>query len=97
VLLAVCDSLVDQLRVLLLLGRGEDEGGVGGGILGLVLLDGRKVTRVGDDSLQSRMSAAVQSFFGDAGCWRVASPSAPPVIVAIVGWWGLLTVPVAFN
>ena len=39
-LLAVLDRLVDQLGVLGLLGGGEDERGVGGGILRLVLVDG---------------------------------------------------------
>ena len=38
-LLAVLNSVVDQLGVLGLLGGGEDERGVGGGILRLVLLD----------------------------------------------------------
>lgn len=51
VLLAVRDSLVDELGVLGLLGSGEDEGRVGGGILGLVLANGGEVTRVADDGL----------------------------------------------
>lgn len=55
VLLAVCDSGVNQLRVLGLLGGGEDERRVGRRILGLVLLDGSEVTRVGDDSLQAKV------------------------------------------
>jgi hypothetical protein len=59
VLLAVLDSGVDQLLVLLLLGRGEDERGVGGRILGLVLVDGRKVTGVADDNLE-RLLVAVR-------------------------------------
>lgn len=42
--LGVCDSLVDELGVLGLLGCGEDEGRVCGGILRLVLGDGGKVT-----------------------------------------------------
>lgn len=50
-LLAVLNGGVNQRRVLGLLGGGEDERGVGCGILGLVLLDGRKVTRVGDNRL----------------------------------------------
>lgn len=41
-LLAVLDSNVHQFRIFGLLGGGEDEGRVGGGILGLVLLDGYK-------------------------------------------------------
>lgn len=40
VLLAVSDSGVDQGSVLGLLGGSQDQGGVGGGILGLVLADG---------------------------------------------------------
>jgi hypothetical protein len=51
VLLAVGDSLVDELGVLGLLGGGEDEGGVGGGILGLVFANGGEVTGVADDGL----------------------------------------------
>lgn len=39
-LLAVGDGDVNQLGVLGFLGGGEDERGVGGGILGLVLVDG---------------------------------------------------------
>lgn len=54
VLLSVCNSLVNELRILGLLRRGEDQRGVGGGILRLVLANGRKVTRVADDSLQRR-------------------------------------------
>ena len=50
-LLAVCDGIVNQLGVLGLLRCGEDEGGVGSGILGFVLVDGSEVTRVADDSL----------------------------------------------
>jgi hypothetical protein len=51
VLLAVGDSLVDELGVLGLLGGGEDEGRVGGGILRLVLANGGEVTGVADDGL----------------------------------------------
>lgn len=40
VLLAVLDSGVDKGGVLGLLGSGQDQRGVGGGILGLVLADG---------------------------------------------------------
>ena len=53
-LLAVGDGLVDELGVLGLLRRGEDEGRVGGGILRLVLANGGEVTRVADDSLWRR-------------------------------------------
>jgi hypothetical protein len=62
VLLAVLDSGVDQLLVLLLLGRSEDERGVGGRILGLVLVDGRKVTGVADDNLERLLVANRISF-----------------------------------
>ena len=40
VLLAIGDSNIDQGGILGLLGSGQDQGGVGGGILGLVLADG---------------------------------------------------------
>jgi hypothetical protein len=49
--LAVLNSGVDQLLILGLLRRGENEGGVGRSILGLVLVDGGEVTRVAYDSL----------------------------------------------
>lgn len=52
VLLAVFDGEVDELCVLLLLGGSEDEGGVGGGVLRLVLGNGRKVAGVTNDSLR---------------------------------------------
>ena len=51
VLLAVLDSLINELRILGLLGRSEDERRVGGGVLRLVLLDGGEVTGVSDDGL----------------------------------------------
>ena len=54
VLLAVGDSLVDELGVLGLLGSGEDEGRVGGGILRLLLANGGEVTGVADDGLWRR-------------------------------------------
>ncbi len=38
--LAVLNGNVDQLGIFSLLGCGENEGGVGGGILGLVFADG---------------------------------------------------------
>jgi hypothetical protein len=50
-LLAVRNRLVDELGVLGLLGGGEDEGRVGGGVLRLVLADGGEVTAVADDRL----------------------------------------------
>lgn len=77
VLLAVLDGSVDQLLVVGLLGGSENEGRVGGGILRLVLLNGRKVTRVGDDSLQNLHV----SFSARKACIHRAvlgaSPSAP--------------------
>jgi hypothetical protein len=51
VLLAVCDSIVNQLGVFGLLRCSEDEGGVRRRILGLVLVDSREVTRVAYDRL----------------------------------------------
>ena len=54
VLHTVCDSIVNELGVLGLLGSGEDEGGVGGGILRLVLANGGEVTGVADDGLWRR-------------------------------------------
>ena len=54
VLHTVGDSIVNELGVLGLLGGGEDEGGVGGGILRLVLANGGEVTGVADDGLWRR-------------------------------------------
>ena len=51
VVLAPGDGGIDELGVLGLLGGRENQGGVGGRILGLVLVDGREVTRVADDGL----------------------------------------------
>ena len=51
VLHTVRDSIVNELGVLGLLGGGEDEGRVGGGILRLVLANGGEVARVADDGL----------------------------------------------
>lgn len=47
--LAVRNRGGNDLGVLGLLDGGEDQGGVGGGILGLVNGDGLEVSRVGDD------------------------------------------------
>jgi hypothetical protein len=52
VLLAVLDGGVDEFGVLGLLGRGEDQRRVGGGILWLVLGDRGEVTAVADDGLE---------------------------------------------
>ena len=49
--LAVGYGIVNELGVLLLLRRGEDEGRVGGGVLWLVLVDGSEVTAVTDNDL----------------------------------------------
>ena len=57
-LLAIVDGDVHQLGVLGLLGRGEDEGWVGGGILGLVLVDSREVSGVADNGLSSNVWSA---------------------------------------
>lgn len=51
VVLAPGNGGIDELCVLGLLGGRENQGGVGGRILGLVLVDGREVTRVADDGL----------------------------------------------
>lgn len=51
VLLAVRAGLVDELRVFGLLRGGEDERGVGGGVLRLVFANGGEVARVADDGL----------------------------------------------
>lgn len=48
---AVLDGIIDELRILLLLGGGEDQRGVGGGVLGVVLGNGREIARVADDDL----------------------------------------------
>jgi hypothetical protein len=64
VLHTVCDSIVNELGVLGLLGSGEDEGRVGGGILGLVLANGGEVTGVADDGLWIEESCQCLLF-----CW----------------------------
>jgi hypothetical protein len=51
--LAICNSLVNQLCVFGLLGGGEDERGVGRGILRLVLVDGCEVAGVANDDLMN--------------------------------------------
>jgi hypothetical protein len=87
VLLAVLDGGIDELGVLLLLGRGEDQGGVGGGILGVVLVDGREITRVADDDLPKRLATFLWASRSDAGSDGSGGE----------GRWGQLTVPEAFN
>jgi len=74
VLLAVLDGGVDQLLVLLLLRRGEDQRGIGGRILGLVLVDGRKVAGVADDNLERLSVTGPISFNARSAA---ISPSAP--------------------
>lgn len=49
--LTLGDGGIDEAGVLGLLGGGEDQGGVGGGILRLVLANGGEVTGVADDDL----------------------------------------------
>ena len=61
VLLAPGNGGIDELCVLGLLGGRENQGGVGGCVLGLVLVDGRKVTRVADDGLSASVSSQTQS------------------------------------
>jgi len=51
-LLARLDGGVDELGIVGLLGSGENQRGVGGRILGLVLVNGSKVTRVANDDLR---------------------------------------------
>ena len=48
-LLAVFDSDIDQFGIFRFLRRRQDQGGVGGGILGFVFSDGLEVTGVADD------------------------------------------------
>lgn len=50
-LLAVDDRFVDQLLILGLLGRGENQRWVCGGILRLIFANGGKVTRVSNNRL----------------------------------------------
>jgi hypothetical protein len=50
-LLTLLNGSVDQAGIFGLLGGSEDEGGVGGSILGLVLVNGGKVTGVANDNL----------------------------------------------
>lgn len=89
VLLAPRNGGVDQLLVLGLLRGRENERRVGGRVLGFVLGNGRKVTRVADDCLSGSVSSQTHnpqccSCRGGAASWQRA----------IVG---LPTVPVAFN
>jgi hypothetical protein len=53
--LAILHGFVDELGILGLLRGGEDERWVGGGVLGLVFLDGGEVTAVSDDGLYDRI------------------------------------------
>lgn len=64
--------IIIYLGVLGLLGCGEDQRRVGGGILRLVLVNGGKVTRVTDNDLEGRL----------AGVPRVAGFVSP----ALNGW-----------
>ena len=49
-ILSVCNGNIHKLCVFWLFGRGENERGICGSILWLILSDGSKVTRVTDDS-----------------------------------------------
>jgi hypothetical protein len=53
-LLTLLNGSVDQAGIFGLLGGSEDEGGVGGSILRLVLVNGGKVTGVANDNLINR-------------------------------------------
>ena len=55
-LLAVGNSVVNELGVLGLLGGSQDQGRVGGGILRLVLVNGSEVTRVANDNLETLLA-----------------------------------------
>jgi hypothetical protein len=90
VCLAVLNSGVDQLLILGLLGCSEDEGGVRGSILGLVLVNGGEVTRVAYDGLleytsQYEVSRCDVYFSGLSGGGGRRCDG------------GVRTVPVAFN
>jgi hypothetical protein len=61
-LLTLLNGSVDQAGIFGLLGSSEDEGGVGGSILGLVLVNGGKVTGVANDNLIERIWLARASF-----------------------------------
>lgn len=54
--LTLGNSLFHQTAILGLLRGSEDERGVGGGILRLVLVNGGKVTRVANDDLMRKLS-----------------------------------------
>ena len=53
--LTLGDGGIDEAGVLGLLGGSQDQGGVGGGILRLVLANGGEVTGVADDNLNRTM------------------------------------------
>jgi hypothetical protein len=71
VLLAPGDGSINELLVLGLLGGRENQRGVGGGILGLVLVDGGKVTRVADDGLGAWSAAGEERGGGVVGLLTV--------------------------
>jgi hypothetical protein len=88
VLLAILDGGVDELRVLGLLGRGEDERGVRGRILRLVLVDGRKVARVADDGLMDEGWLVSLALLQDrASRWALSEPLRRTARVVDGGWW----------
>lgn len=70
VVLAPGNGGINELCVLGLLGSRKNQGGVGGRILGLVLVDGRKVTRVADDGLEGLLDAGLRGIWC---CWASKS------------------------
>jgi len=86
VVLAVGDGIVNELRVVGLFRRGEDQGRVGGGILRLVLADRGEVAGVADDGLYVEK--------GDV--WLAAVDNQSPT-ASFSRRRRRLTVPAAFN
>lgn len=90
-LLAGLDGGLDQIGVLGLLGSGQEEGGVGGGILGLVLADGCGYVRWGvmnismDTYWQSHlgMLAGLSSVKSRVNCGNVPESQTTTVPVAL--------------
>lgn len=69
--LGLGNGSVEQRSVLGLLGGGEDQGRVGGGILRLVFANGGEVTRVADDDLH-KFQSSQQTSLGPRGVqWHV--------------------------
>lgn len=85
VALAVLDGGIDQLCILGLLGRSEDERGVGRRILRLVLVDGREVTGVADDGLAAAGRSASIHTEGSTVRRRL-SPGSPRGRAGLAGY-----------